>query len=141
MKKILFFILSSIIFAKNVGTGIDVTGNLNINANVIANLTVTNNGMEFNDIPLASDAIAFTDVNINGSAGNQNTVTVTIPKTVPMKDGDKIMILNLSSEKTERLVLDENGKAKVNIKGTLSAQDTTVIGDYTGTFDISVKYD
>lgn len=141
MKKILFFIISSLIFAKNIGTNISVNNPLNIKANVIASLTITNNGMEFNDIPLASNAVAFTDININGSIGNQNTVTIKIPKTVPMKAKNKVMTLTLSSEKTQKLILDENGKATVNIKGTLSSEDTTVIGDYTGTFDISVKYD
>jgi len=141
MKKIMFFIFSSLIFAKNIDTKTSVINTLNINANIIANLTIVNNGMEFNDIPLASDAVAFTNVNINGSVGSQNTVTVQIPKTVPMRDGEKTMILNLSSEKTEKIILDENGQAKINIKGVLHAADTTVIGDYTGTFDISVKYD
>lgn len=141
MKKILFFIISSIIFAENVNIDQPIKNKLNITANIIANLTIKNNSMEFNEIPLASDAIAFTNVNIDGPAGNQDTITVTIPKTVPMKDGDKIMILNLSSEKTEKLILDENGKTKINIKGTLRAEDTTIIGDYTGTFNISVKYD
>jgi len=141
MKTILFFIISSIIFSKNVNADYSVEGSLNITANIINNLTIKNNNMEFNNIPLASDAIAFTDVKIDGSSSTQDTVTISIPKTIQMRDGEKTMTLNLSSEKKEKLVLDEDGKGSVKIKGTLYAEDTTVIGDYTGTFDVTVKYD
>lgn len=141
MKTILFFIISSIIFSKNVNADYSVEGSLNITANIINNLTIENNNMEFNNIPLASDAIAFTDVKIDGSSSTQDTVTISIPKTIQMRDGEKTMTLNLSSEKKEKLVLDEDGKGSVKIKGTLYAEDTTVIGDYTGTFDVTVKYD
>lgn len=141
MKTILFFIISSIMFAQNVNRNYSLEGSLNITANIINNLTIENSNMEFNNIPLASDAIAFTDVDIDGSSGTQDTVTVSIPKTIQMRDGNKTMTLNLSSEKKEKLVLDEDGKGSVKIKGTLNAEDTTVIGDYTGTFDVTVKYD
>lgn len=141
MKTILFFIISSIMFAQNVNTNYSVEGSLNITANIINNLTIENTNMEFNDIPLASDAVAFTDVDINGSSSTQDTVTISIPKTIQMRDGEKTMTLNLSSERKEKLVLDEDGKGSVEIKGTLNAEDTTVIGDYTGTFDVTVKYD
>ncbi|MFA6709486.1 MAG: DUF4402 domain-containing protein, partial [Fusobacterium sp.] len=76
-----------------------------------------------------------------GSSSTQDTVTISIPKTIQMRDGEKTMTLNLSSERKEKLVLDEDGKGSVEIKGTLNAEDTTVIGDYTGTFDVTVKYD
>lgn len=141
MKTILFFIISSIMFAQNVNTNYSVEGSLNITANIINNLTIENSNMEFNNIPLASDAIAFTDVDIDGSSSTQDTVTISIPKTIQMRDGNKTMTLNLSSERKEKLVLDEDGKGSVKIKGTLNAEDTTVIGDYTGTFDVTVKYD
>ena len=141
MKTILFFIISSLIFAQNVNTNYSVEGSLNITANIINNLTIENSNMEFNNIPLASDAIAFTDVDIDGSSSTQDTVTISIPKTIQMRDGNKTMTLNLSSERKEKLVLDEDGKGNVKIKGTLNAEDTTVIGDYTGTFDVTVKYD
>lgn len=141
MKTILFFIISSIMFAQNINTNYSVEGSLNITANIINNLTIENSNMEFNDIPLASDAVAFTDVDINGSSSTQDTVTISIPKTIQMRDGEKTMTLNLSSERKEKLVLDEDGKGSVEIKGTLNAEDTTVIGDYTGTFDVTVKYD
>ncbi|MGO2118093.1 MAG: DUF4402 domain-containing protein [Fusobacterium sp.] len=141
MKTILFFIISSIMFAQNINTNYSVEGSLNITANIINNLTIENSNMEFNDIPLASDAIAFTHVDIDGSSSTQDTVTISIPKTIQMRDGNKTMTLNLSSERKEKLVLDEDGKGNVKIKGTLNAEDTTVIGDYTGTFDVTVKYD
>lgn len=141
MKTILFFIISSIMFAQNVNKNYSVEGSLNITANIINNLTIENSNMEFNNIPLASDAIAFTDVDIDGSSSTQDTVTISIPKTIQMRDGNKTMTLNLSSERKEKLVLDEDGKGSVKIKGTLNAEDTTVIGDYTGTFDVTVKYD
>jgi len=141
MKTILFFIMSSIMFAQNVNTNYSVEGSLNITTNIIANLTIENSNMEFNNIPLASDAVAFTDVDIDGSTDTQDTVTISIPKTIQMKDGEKTMTLYLSSEKKEKLVLDEDGKGSVKIKGTLNAEDTTVIGDYTGTFDVTIKYD
>jgi len=128
-------------FAQNINTNYSVEGSLNITANIINNLTIENSNMEFNDIPLASDAVAFTDVDINGSSSTQDTVTISIPKTIQMRDGEKTMTLNLSSERKEKLVLDEDGKGSVEIKGTLNAEDTTVIGDYTGTFDVTVKYD
>lgn len=141
MKAILFFIISSLIFAQNVNSDYSAKNDLHITATVIANLTIENSNMEFNEIPLASEAIAFTDVNIDGSTDTQDTVTISIPKTIQMRDGENLMTLNLSSAQTEKLILDEDGKAKVKIKGTLYAEDTTVIGDYTGTFDVSVKYD
>lgn len=141
MKTILFFIMSSMIFSQNVNKNYSVEGSLNITANLINNLTIENNNMEFNNIPLASDAVAFTDVDIDGSSSTQDTVTISIPKTIQMRDGEKTMTLNLSSEKKEKLVLDEDGKGSIKIKGTLNAEDTTVIGDYTGTFDVTVKYD
>ena len=141
MKTILFFLISVVIFSQNVNVDDSVEGNLNITANVIANLTIENSNMEFNNIPLASDAVAFTDVDIDGYTDTQDTVTISIPKTIQMKDGEKTMTLYLSSEKKEKLVLDENGKGSVKIKGTLNAEDTTVIGDYTGTFDVTIKYD
>lgn len=141
MKTILFFIISNIMFAQNVNTNYSVEGSLNITANIINNLTIENSNMEFNNIPLASDAIAFTDVDIDGSSSTQDTVTISIPKTIQMRDGEKTMTLNLSSERKEKLVLDEDGKGSIKIKGTLYAEDTTVIGDYTGIFDVTVKYD
>lgn len=145
MKKLLFkFFLtfSLVIFgAENVETNTQISGNLNISANVIANLTIKNNNMEFKEIPMSSEAIAITNVDIDGGIGNNNIITVDIPEFVVINDGLKEMILDLYSKQTKKIVLNEDGKGKIDIEGYLSSEDTTVIGDYRGSFDITFKYD
>lgn len=145
MKKLLFkFFLtfSLVIFgAENVETNTRISGNLNISANVITNLTIKNNNMEFKEIPMSSEAIAITNVDIDGGIGNNNIITVDIPEFVVINDGSKEMILDLHSKQTKKIVLNEDGKGKIDIEGYLSSEDTTVIGDYRGSFDITFKYD
>lgn len=145
MKKLLFkFFLtfSLVIFgAENVETNTQISGNLNISANVITNLTIKNNNMEFKEIPMSSEAIAITNVDIDGGIGNNNIITVDIPEFVVINDGSKEMILDLHSKQTKKIVLNEDGKGKIDIEGYLSSEDTTVIGDYRGSFDITFKYD
>ncbi|MFK4785518.1 DUF4402 domain-containing protein [Fusobacterium sp. MFO224] len=151
MKKTLLLIflgLASITMAKQedaVAVGTEVSEELNINANVLAPLSITESqSMEFGDIIIGKAADSTTDgtMLIEGAPGNN--VIVTVPNSTTIERvgvSGSTATVTLSSENNDvAQTLDNKGNLTQTIKGNIAEGQTTKTGEHTGTVTISVKY-
>lgn len=151
MKKILLILflgLSTLGFAKKddaVAVGTDVDGELKINANVLAPLSIKQSQpMEFGDIIIGKAADSTTDgaMLVEGAPGNN--VIVTIPNSTTIErvgvNGSTATVTLTSENNNVAQTLDSQGELTQNIAGDIAAGQTTKTGEHTGSVTISVKY-
>ncbi|MDP0505846.1 MAG: DUF4402 domain-containing protein [Fusobacterium sp. JB019] len=149
MKKnltLIFLSLSTLILAasNNVETGVDVSGELKINANVLAPLEIKEQTpMEFGDIIIgkAAESTTHGQMKVEGAPGNNVIVTVPASATIERVGiSGSTATVTLSSDVEGTQNLGEDGEIIHTIKGNIAEGETTKAGEHTGTVTISVKY-
>lgn len=151
MKKtllIVFLGLAAITMAKTkdaVGVGTDVSGDLKINANVVAPLSIVESqSMEFGDIIIGKAANSTTDGTMLVEGAPGNSIVVTVPDSTTIERigvNGSTATVTLTSENNEvSQTLDSKGNLTQTIKGNIAEGETTKTGEHTGTVTISVKY-
>ncbi|MDP0493635.1 MAG: DUF4402 domain-containing protein [Fusobacterium sp. JB021] len=141
----LFLGLSVMSMAAEVKVGENVSGDLNINANVIAPLSIAEEqAMDFGDIVLGEKATSTTPgkMTVTGAAGN--SVTISFPDTTTISRvgvDNSTATVNLTSLKNGiAQTLDDEGHLTEVINGVIDKGQTTKTGVHTGTVTVSVMY-
>jgi len=151
MKKTLLLIflgLSTLVVAKKndaVAVGTDVKGDLKINANVLAPLSIKESqSMEFGDIVIGKRADSTTDGSMLVEGAPGNNVIVTVPNSTTIErvgvSGSTATVTLTSENNDVAQTLDSKGNLTQSISGNIAEGETTKTGEHTGTVTISVKY-
>lgn len=127
-----------------VSVGEDVNGTLNINANVIAPLSIKEiTEMDFGDIVLGEPADSKTAGTMLVTGASGNYVIVSLPETTTISrvgEEDNVTVTLSSANSGTAQLLDDAGNLTQTISGKIAAGQTTHAGQHTGTVTVSVKY-
>lgn len=149
MKKTLLLIflnLSALTLAANeVEVGTEVKGDLKINANVLAPLSIKESqSMEFGDIIIGKQADSTTDGSMLVEGAPGNNVIVTVPDSTTIErvgvSGSTATVTLTSEHNDVAQTLDADGNLTQTISGNIAEGETTKAGEHTGSVTISVKY-
>ena len=144
----LFLGLSVMSMAANsnaVAVGDEVSGDLTINANVIAPLEIAEEqAMDFGDIVLGDKADSTTPGKMKVTGAANNTVIVSVPDSTTISRsgvaGSEVTVTLTSDNNEEVQTLDDEGSLTQIINGSIAKGQTTKTGQHTGTVTVSVRY-
>jgi len=128
-----------------VNVGDNVSGDLNINANVIAPLSIAEEqAMNFGDIVLGEKATSTTPGKMTVTGAPGNSVTVSFPHTTTISragvDNSTATVSLTSVKNGIAQTLDDEGHLTEVINGVIAKGQTTKTGVHTGTVTVSVMY-
>lgn len=130
--------------ATGVGLNEDVSSTLNISAEVVATLTITEKTpMNFGIIVAGVEATTTGEMEVKGAKKALIKISYDKDNTTISRAGetDNIKVQLSSDHANAQTNLDQNGDLIETIKGTISGGAITQPGTYSGSVSISVRYE
>ena len=127
-----------------VGLNEDVSGTLNISAEVVAPLVITEKTpMSFGTIVVGVESKAKGQMEVNGAQSALIKISYDKDKTTISRANkkDNIKVQLSSDHANAQTNLDQNGNLIETIEGTISGGAITQPGTYSGSVSISVRYE